>query len=137
MRRIPPASPSPASRMSMRGLSREASSSAHFPKSVLHSQHPPSRTSESHGLLTNLLILVPLYRSEVPDRTRRLHCRDFRSAVLACRAGIFQNRAEHFPALAVEPHHLQLLVDPVIVRRRVSTHSGQRKIRLEVLDVGG
>src|SRR5581483_4221843 len=83
MRRIPPASPSPASRMSMRGLSREASSSAHFPKSVLHSQHPPSRTSESHGLLTNLLILVPLYRSEVPDRIRRLWCRDFGSAVLS------------------------------------------------------
>src|SRR5579872_2706223 len=46
------------------------------------SQHPPSRTSESHGLLTNLLILVPLYRSEVPDRIRRLWSRDFRSAVL-------------------------------------------------------
>src|SRR5579872_2959221 len=47
------------------------------------SQHPPSRTSESHGLLTNLLILVPLCRSEVPDRIRRLWSRDFRSAVLA------------------------------------------------------
>src|SRR5579872_983894 len=47
------------------------------------SQHPPSRTSESHGLLTNLLILVPLYRSEVPDRIGRLWSRDFRSAVLA------------------------------------------------------
>src|SRR5579872_4985933 len=47
------------------------------------SQHPPSRTSESHGLLTNLLILVPLYRSEVPDRIRRSWSRDFRSAVLA------------------------------------------------------
>src|SRR3569832_2095003 len=33
--------------------------------------------------LANLLILVPLYRSEVPYRTRRLCCRDFRSAVLA------------------------------------------------------
>src|SRR3569832_1019704 len=33
--------------------------------------------------LAYLLILVPLYRSEVPDRTRRLWCRDFRSAVLA------------------------------------------------------
>src|SRR3984885_4929844 len=33
--------------------------------------------------LANLLILVPLYRSEVPDRIRRLWCRDFRSAVLA------------------------------------------------------
>jgi hypothetical protein len=34
--------------------------------------------------LANLLILVPLYRSEVPDRIRRLWCRDFRPAVLAC-----------------------------------------------------
>jgi hypothetical protein len=33
--------------------------------------------------LENLLILVPLCRSEVPDRTRRLWRRDFRSAVLA------------------------------------------------------
>jgi hypothetical protein len=33
--------------------------------------------------LTNLLIPVPLYRSEVPERIRRLRCRDFRSAVLA------------------------------------------------------
>src|SRR5579872_2967739 len=32
--------------------------------------------------LANLLILVPLYRSEIPDRIRRLWCRDFRSAVL-------------------------------------------------------
>jgi hypothetical protein len=32
--------------------------------------------------LENLLILVPLYRSEVPDRIRRLWCRGFRSAVL-------------------------------------------------------
>ena len=32
--------------------------------------------------LANLLNLVPLYRSGVPDRTRRLWCRDFRSAVL-------------------------------------------------------
>src|SRR5579864_8450717 len=32
--------------------------------------------------LANLLILVPLYRSEVLDRTCRLWCRDFRSAVL-------------------------------------------------------
>src|SRR6202030_4865943 len=32
--------------------------------------------------LANLLNLGPLYRSEVPDRTRRLWCRDFRSAVL-------------------------------------------------------
>ena len=33
--------------------------------------------------LANLLMLVPLCRSEVPDRTRRLWGRDFRSAVLA------------------------------------------------------
>jgi hypothetical protein len=45
--------------------------------------YPPSRTSESNGLLTNLFDPVPLYRSEVPERTRCLHYRDFRSAVLA------------------------------------------------------
>src|SRR5579872_3032668 len=62
---------------------RSRAPSAHFPKFVLHrSTHLP-RTSESHGLLTNLLILVPLYRSEVPDRICRLWSRDFRSAVLA------------------------------------------------------
>src|SRR5579863_2224992 len=32
--------------------------------------------------LPNLLTLVPLYRSEVPDRPRRLRCRDFRPAAL-------------------------------------------------------
>src|SRR5579863_3607590 len=32
--------------------------------------------------LASLLILLPLYRSEVPGRTHRLWCRDFRSAVL-------------------------------------------------------
>jgi PAN domain-containing protein len=34
--------------------------------------------------LANLLIAVPLCRSEIPDRIRRLWCGDFRSAVLAC-----------------------------------------------------
>src|SRR5579863_2436362 len=32
----------------------------------------------------NVLILVPLCRSEVPDRIRHFWCRDFRSAVRAC-----------------------------------------------------
>src|ERR1700752_5136180 len=36
----------------------------------------------------NLLDLVPLYRSEVPDRTRRLRCMDFRSAVLVSEPAI-------------------------------------------------
>jgi hypothetical protein len=35
------------------------------------------------------LFLVPLYRSEVPDRIRRLPCRDFRSAVLGEKVWIF------------------------------------------------
>src|ERR1700722_17145031 len=39
--------------------------------------------------LANLLFLVPLYRSEVPDRIRRLPCRDFRSAVLGEKVLIF------------------------------------------------
>ena len=38
---------------------------------------------------------------------------------LARRAGVLEDRAEQFPALAVELHHLQLLVDAVIVRRGV------------------
>src|ERR1700722_12975709 len=37
-----------------------------------------------------LMILVPLYRSEVPDRIRRLWCRDFRSAVLAAVDGFHE-----------------------------------------------
>src|ERR1700735_1190963 len=64
------------------------------------SQHPPSRTSESNGLLTNLLNLVPLYRSEVPDRTRRLRCRDFRSAVLPF-APFTYLRLKEFAALSL------------------------------------
>src|SRR5579872_1881800 len=72
--------------------------------------------------LANLLILVPLYRSEVPDRIRRLWSRDFRSAVLD-RLGPLRERikdlAHRVLVLAPRPrqdvegmvraiHHMQL-----------------------------
>ena len=47
--------------------------------------------------------------------------------MLARRAGVLEDRAEHFPALAVELHHLQLLVDAVIVRRGVADDAGMKK----------
>ena len=45
-------------------------------------EHPFSRASESHGH-QQTYGSGTAYRSEVPERTRRLWCRDFRSAVLA------------------------------------------------------
>src|SRR6185312_13808171 len=44
--------------------------------------------------LANLLILVPLCRSEVPDRIRRLWRRDFGSAVLVGAVGLFPHAVE-------------------------------------------
>src|SRR4051794_14848752 len=55
---------------------------------------------------------------------------------LARRALVLEDRAEQFPALAVELHHLQLLVDAVIVRRGVGDDAGQRQIELDVLEAG-
>ena len=46
-------------------------------------QRPPFTNFGKPWALENLLVPVPPCRSEVPDRTRRLPCRDFRSAVLA------------------------------------------------------
>src|SRR3954466_12580638 len=61
----------------------------------------------------------------------------FRQALpLACRALVLEDRAEQFPALAVELHHLQLLVDAVIVRRGVGDDARQRQIELDVLEAG-
>src|SRR3982751_348909 len=57
-------------------------------------------------------------------------------AVLA--AGIVhENRPKAFPALAVELHHLQLLVDAIVVRRGIADDSRQRKIELDILEIGG
>ena len=50
------------------------------------------------------------------------------SSRLARRAGVLEDRAEQFPALAVEPHHLQLLVDAIVVRRGVGDDARQRQI---------
>src|ERR1700692_2275164 len=44
------------------------------------------------------------------------------------RAGILDDGAEQFPAFAVQLHHLQLLVDPIIVRRGVADDPGQREV---------
>src|ERR1700758_4501467 len=57
------------------------STSVHFPKFVLHRELPTLTNFGKSWALASLLILVPLNRSEVPDRIRRLWCRDFRSAV--------------------------------------------------------
>jgi adenosylcobinamide-phosphate synthase len=54
------------------GLRTSGSSSAHFPKFVLHRERPTFTNFGKSWALANLLILVPLYRSEVPDRNSRL-----------------------------------------------------------------
>ena len=54
---------------------------------------------------------------------------------LTGRAGILDDRAEQLPALAVELHHLHLLVDAVIGRRGVGHHAGQRQAAGDVLQL--
>src|ERR1700730_4584727 len=54
----------------------------------------------------------------------------------AADAGVLDDRAEQLPALAVELHHLHLLVDAVIGRRRMGGHAGQRQAAGEVLQTG-
>src|SRR5215204_7674910 len=51
-------------------------------------------------------------------------------------SAILDDRAEQFPALAVELHHLHLLVDAVVGRRGVGDHAGQRQAADEVLQAG-
>src|SRR5215208_1572902 len=55
---------------------------------------------------------------------------------LARRAGVLEDRAEHFPTLTVEPHHLQLLVDAVIGWRGIGEDTRQRQIEHDVLEAG-
>jgi hypothetical protein len=43
---------------------------------------------------------------------------------------------KQLPAFAVEPHHLQLLVDAIIGRRRMGGYAGQRQAAGEVLQTG-
>jgi hypothetical protein len=54
----------------------------------------------------------------------------------AADAGVLDDRAEQLPALAVELHHLHLLVDAVIGRRRVGGRAGQSHAAREVLQAG-
>src|SRR5262245_43310783 len=54
---------------------------------------------------------------------------------LARRTRIFHDRAEQFPALAVELHHLKLLVDAVVVGTGVDLHAGQAEIEHDVLQI--
>src|SRR5262245_20795683 len=56
---------------------------------------------------------------------------------LAGGALVFEDRAEQFPAFAVELHHLQLLVDAIIVRRGIGEDAGQRQIEHDVFEAGG
>src|ERR1700716_2832041 len=56
---------------------------------------------------------------------------------LAAGGGILDDRAEQFPPLAIELHHLQLLVDAVIGRRGAAGDTGQEYIALNVLQAGG
>src|SRR6185437_15431381 len=60
-----------------------------------------------------------------------------RASGLARCALVLEDRAEQFPALAVELHHLQLLVDAVIIRRGVDGDARQQQIELNVLQAGG
>src|SRR6202035_5504918 len=66
----------------------------------------------------------------------RLRERQLGEPPLTGRARVLEDRAEHLPALAVELHHLQLLVDAVVVRRGVADNSGQREVELDILQVG-
>src|SRR4051812_17732449 len=56
---------------------------------------------------------------------------------LARGAGVLEDRAEHFPTLAVELHHLQLLVDTVVGRRGGDRDARQQQVELNVLQAGG
>src|SRR5258708_22616646 len=53
------------------------------------------------------------------------------------RSVVLNDRPEQLPALAVELHHLQLLVDAIVGRRGVADDTGQRQIKLNVLQAGG
>src|SRR5438270_14001760 len=55
---------------------------------------------------------------------------------LTRRTCILDDRAEQLPALAVELHHLHLLVDAVVVQPGVDLHAGQRQARGIALDAG-
>src|SRR5581483_7519767 len=60
----------------------------------------------------------------------------YRQAVLARSTRVLEDRAEQLPALAVELHHLQLLVDAIVLGRGVVDDARQREIELDVLQAG-
>ena len=47
------------------------------------------------------------------------------------------DRPESLPALAVKLHHLQLLVDAIVVRRGCDGDSRQQQIELHIAEMGG
>jgi len=64
--------------------------SVRFPKFATQLQHPPFANFGKSWTLANLKLLVPLFDLKSLGRTRRLQCRDFKSAALAlppCLAG--------------------------------------------------
>src|ERR1700674_711259 len=52
-------------------------------------------------------------------------------------SGILDDRSKQLPALAVELHHLQLLVDAIIGRRGSADDAGQGQVQLNVFEGGG
>jgi rare lipoprotein A len=72
----------------------------------------------------NLLIPVPLYRSEVPDRTRGLWCRDFRSAVLV--SGARSRPILRIGAVVLVAASLAACAQSSAVRNSAFTGSGQQ-----------
>src|SRR5262245_58814788 len=58
------------------------------------------------------------------------------ASTLARWTRVLENRAEQLPALAVEAHHLLLLVDAVVVRRGVALDARQREVELDILQIG-
>src|SRR6185312_6921467 len=50
---------------------------------------------------------------------------------------VLEDRAEQLPALAVELHHLELLVHPIVGGRGVVEDARQRQVELNVLQVSG
>src|SRR3954453_15633970 len=70
-----------------------------------------------------------------PARPPSVWTRD--GQALAGRAGVLDDRAEQLPALAVELHHLHLLVYALVGRGRIRDHAGQGEAADEVLQIRG
>src|SRR5689334_12848417 len=79
-----------------------------------------------------LLPLLAETAGSPPPSATSIACRYVSAAALA---GV-DDWAEADPALAVEAHHLQLLVEPVVGRCGVDRHAGQRQIGDDTLQAG-